>query len=47
MVWNGLIKNSRKLNDKARLVENNPFIPYSVIMEKTAFERMRNIDEAV
>lgn len=43
MEW--LNKNSRKLDDKARLVENNPFIPYSVIMEKTAFERMRNIDE--
>lgn len=43
MEW--LNKNSRKLADKARLVENNPFIPYSVIMEKTAFERMRNIDE--
>lgn len=43
MEW--LNKNSRKLDDKARLVENNPFIPYSVIMEKNAFERMRNIDE--
>ena len=43
MEW--LNKNSRKLDDKDRLVENNPFIPYSVIMEKTAFERMRNIDE--
>lgn len=43
MEW--LNKNSRKLDDKARLVENNPFIPYSVIMEKTAFEHMRNIDE--
>lgn len=43
MEW--LNKNSRKLDDKARLVENNTFIPYSVIMEKTAFERMRNIDE--
>lgn len=43
MEW--LNKNGRKLDDNARLVENNPFIPYSVIMEKNAFERIRNIDE--
>ncbi len=43
MEW--LNKNGRTIKDNEKLVKNNPFIPYSIIMEKNTFENFRSIDE--
>lgn len=43
MEW--LKKNGRGTAENAALVAQNPFIPYAVIMEKDAFERLENLDE--
>lgn len=43
MEW--LNKNGRTQESNGKLVENNPFIPYSIIMDKNAFERIKLIDE--
>lgn len=43
MEW--LTKNGRNSGENAELVAKNPFIPYSIIMEKDTFERLKGIDE--
>lgn len=43
MEW--LNRNKRTIEDNTRLVKANPFIPYSVIMERNAFERFKKTDE--
>lgn len=43
MEW--LAKNRRGEKENAALVENNPFLPYALIMERTSFERFRNMEE--
>ena len=43
MEW--LTKNGRSVKENSELVTRNPFIPYSVIMEKDTFERLKSIDE--
>ena len=45
MEW--LNKNGRTQESNAKLVENNQFIPYSIIMDKNAFERIKLIDEKI
>lgn len=45
MEW--LNRNGRTREDNTKLVENNPFIPYSIIMDRNAFERIKLIDEKV
>lgn len=45
MEW--LNKNGRTQESNGKLVENNPFIPYSIIMDKNAFERIKLIDEKI
>lgn len=45
MEW--LNKNGRTKEDNTKLVENNPFIPYSIIMDRSVFERIRATDEKV
>lgn len=45
MEW--LNKNGRTIEKNTELVSNNPFIPYSVIMERNAFERFKNVDEGL
>lgn len=43
MEW--LTKNGRSVEENSDLVAQNPFIPYSVIMEKDTFERFKKIEE--
>lgn len=43
MEW--LTKNGRSAKENAALVAKNPFIPYSIIMEKDVFERFKNMNE--
>ena len=43
MEW--LTKNGRTAAENAELVKKNPFIPYSVVMERADFERFRKNEE--
>lgn len=43
MEW--LTKNGRTVKENTELVNNNPFLPYSIIMEDNTFERFKNMDE--
>lgn len=43
MEW--LSKNGRTEKQNKELVAKNPFLPYSIIMERTVFERLAQIDE--
>lgn len=43
MEW--LTRNGRTVQENTELVKNNPFIPYSIVMEKNTFERFKNVDE--
>lgn len=43
MEW--LSKNGRTASENAELVKKNPFIPYSILMERTVFERFRKSGE--
>lgn len=43
MEW--LTKNGRTVKENTELVNNNPFLPYSIIMEESVFNRFKNINE--
>ncbi len=43
MEW--LTKNGRGVEENAKLVAKNPFIPYAIIMEQDVFERFRNTEK--
>lgn len=43
MEW--LSKNGRTASENAELVKKNPFIPYSILMERAVFERFRKSGE--
>lgn len=43
MEW--LTKNGRTVKENTDLVDKNPFLPYSIIMEKNTFERFKDVNE--